>query len=132
MIAYKFLDAGGVAPFTGFRWPVGEWVEAHCVERCHEGIHACRVRDLPMWMGRELWEIELEGEVIEQERKVVARPGRLARRAPRARVAKQRERTEGEEQDREQTGGDQRCAGCLADQLELHSDLSGHDEDAHR
>jgi hypothetical protein len=82
MIAYKFLDAGGVAPFTGFRWPVGEWVDAGGVELCHEGIHACRVRDLPMWMARELWEIELDGEVIEQERKVVAPRGRLLRQVP--------------------------------------------------
>jgi hypothetical protein len=82
MIAYKFLDAGGVAPFTGFRWPVGEWVDAGGAELCHKGIHACRVRDLPMWLGRELWEIELEGEVIEQERKVVASRGRLLRQVP--------------------------------------------------
>ena len=80
MIAYKFLDAGAVAPFTGFRWPVGEWVEAGAVEVCREGIHACRVRDLPIWMGSELWEIELDGEVIEQERKLVAARGRLNRR----------------------------------------------------
>ena len=77
MIAYKFLDAGGVAPFTGFRWPVGDWVEANGVELCRDGIHACHVRDLPIWMDRELWEIELDGDVIEQERKLVAARGRL-------------------------------------------------------
>jgi hypothetical protein len=78
--AYKFLDDGGVAPFTGFPWPVGEWVEAVGVDVCVEGIHACRVRDLPVWLGRELWEIELDGEVIEHERKLVAPRGRLTRR----------------------------------------------------
>jgi hypothetical protein len=82
VIAYKFLDAGGVAPFTGFRWPVDEWVEAERVEPCRGGIHACRIRDLPVWMGPELWEIELEGEVIEQERKLVAARGRLLHRVP--------------------------------------------------
>ena len=82
MIAFKFLDPGGVAPFTGFRWPVDEWVEAGGVQLCRKGIHACRIRDLPIWMGRELWEIELGGEVIEQERKVVAPRGRLLRRFP--------------------------------------------------
>jgi hypothetical protein len=80
MIAYKFLDDGAVAPFTGFRWPVAEWVEANGVELCRDGIHACRVRDLPIWLGRELWEIELDGEVIEEERKLVAARGRLTRR----------------------------------------------------
>ncbi len=80
VIAYKFLDEGGVGPFTGFRWPVAEWVDAAGVDPCREGIHACRVQDLPLWLGRELWEIDLEGEVVEQERKLVAPRGRLARR----------------------------------------------------
>jgi hypothetical protein len=80
VIAYKFLAAGAVGPFTGFRWPVGEWVEAGGVDPCLEGIHACRVRDLPVWLGRELWEIELAGDVLERERKLVAQRGRLTRR----------------------------------------------------
>jgi hypothetical protein len=80
VIAYKFLDDGAVGPFTGFRWPVEEWVEADGVDLCSEGIHACRVRDLPVWLGRELWEIELEGDVVQQELKLVAPRGRLMRR----------------------------------------------------
>jgi hypothetical protein len=78
--AYKFLDDGAVGPFTSFCWPVGEWVDAGTVDPCLRGIHACRVRDLPVWLGRELWEIELAGDVIEQQRKVVAARGRLIRR----------------------------------------------------
>lgn len=80
MIAYKFLDAGGVGPFTGFHWPVGDWVDAGEIEPCRSGVHALRARDLPFWLGQELWEIELEGEVLEQGRKVVAPRGRLLRR----------------------------------------------------
>ena len=80
VIAYKFLDEGTVGPFTGFRWPVGEWVEAESPEPCRSGVHACRARDLPFWLGRELWEIELDGKIVEQERKVVAERGRLVRR----------------------------------------------------
>ncbi len=80
MIAYKFLAEGQVAPFTRFRWQVGEWVEADAVRPCGSGVHACRVRDLPYWLGPELWEIELEGEIVEQERKVVASRGLLVRR----------------------------------------------------
>ena len=80
MIAYKFLQAGAVGPFTGFRWPVGEWVEAAGVDPCLQGVHACRVRDLPFWLGRELWEIELAGAVVEQNRKLVAERGRLTQR----------------------------------------------------
>ena len=80
MIAYKFLDDGAVGPFTGFCWPVDEWVEADGVDLCREGIHACRLRDLPVWLGRELWEIELDGDVVEQELKLVAPRGRLMHR----------------------------------------------------
>ena len=79
MIAYKFLDAGGVSPFAGFRWPVGEWVDAAAADPCRRGIHACRVSDLPFWLGKELWEIELDGELVVQLRKVVAPRGRLVK-----------------------------------------------------
>ncbi|HYY02349.1 MAG TPA: hypothetical protein VE736_00550 [Gaiellaceae bacterium] len=80
MIAYKFLADGAVAPFTGFRWPVGEWVDAGTVEPCSNGVHACTVAQLPYWLGRELWEIELDGEIVRQTRKLVASRGRLVRR----------------------------------------------------
>ena len=80
MIAYKFLLADRIGPFTGFRWPVGEWVEAAGVDPCLRGVHACRIRDLPVWLGPELWELELAGDVTEQERKLVATRGRLTRR----------------------------------------------------
>lgn len=79
MIAYKFLANGRVAPFTRYEWPVDEWVEAGAVDPCRRGIHACRTRDLPIWLDDELWEIELAGDVVEQERKVVAQRGRLTR-----------------------------------------------------
>jgi hypothetical protein len=78
--AYKVLAPGRVSPFTRFAWPEGEWIEVESVEPCRSGIHACRVADLPYWLGAELWEIELDGDVVEQERKVVAPRGRLTRR----------------------------------------------------
>ena len=80
MIAYKFLRPGCIAPYTGFRWPVGEWVDAAGVDACRVGIHACSVRHLPIWLGPELWEIELDGEIVEHSRKLVAPRGRLVRR----------------------------------------------------
>ena len=80
VIAYKFLTTGAVAPFTGFHWPVGEWVAAAGVDPCRQGVHACRIRDLPLWIQAELWEIELGGEIHEQARKVVAERGRLVQR----------------------------------------------------
>jgi hypothetical protein len=79
VIAYKFLRADRTAVFTGFRWPLGEWVEAP-VEPCRSGIHACRTADLPYWIGRALFEVELDGEIVEEHTKVIASRARLTRR----------------------------------------------------
>jgi hypothetical protein len=84
VIAYKFLRPDGTSVFTGFRWPLpdggpGAWVDAP-VEPCQTGIHACRAADLPYWVGRALYEIELDGPILEQPTKVVAERGRLVRR----------------------------------------------------
>jgi hypothetical protein len=84
VIAYKFLRPGGTSVFTGFRWPLpnggpGVWVDGQ-VDPCRSGIHACRPSDLPLWVGRVLYEIELDGEIVEQPTKVVASRARLLRR----------------------------------------------------
>jgi hypothetical protein len=79
VIAYKFLREDGTSVFTGFRWQVGEWVEAP-VAPCSSGVHACRPADLPYWAGRALYEIELGGEIVEEPAKVVASRARLVRR----------------------------------------------------
>jgi len=83
LIAYKFLGTGAVGRFTGFRWQLDVWVEADEAAPCRSGIHACRREHLPIWLDSELWEIELDGGVIEGERKLVARRGRLKRRIER-------------------------------------------------
>ena len=62
MIAYKFLRPDGTSVFTRFTWPLpddgpGPWVDAG-VDPCRSGIHACRRADLPLWLGRALYEIE--------------------------------------------------------------------------
>ena len=84
MIAYKFLRRDGTGAFTRFPWPLpnggpGAWVDAP-IEPCRSGIHACRVSDLPLWLGRELYEIELADEIVEERTKVVASRARLLRR----------------------------------------------------
>jgi hypothetical protein len=80
VIAYKFLQPGRLAPFGGITWPPeGEWVEVERVDPCRSGVHACRAEDLPYWLGLgELWEVELD-DVAVDERKLVARRGRLLR-----------------------------------------------------
>jgi hypothetical protein len=79
VIAYKFLAADGTGVFSRFRWQVGEWVEAK-VDPCRTGVHGCRARDLPYWLGPALYEIELDGEIVDHMLKVVAPRGRLTRR----------------------------------------------------
>jgi hypothetical protein len=81
MIAYKFLRAGRVGPFSQFRWPEpGAWVRARGdLDLCRSGIHACRTEHLPWWLADELWEAELSGEVRTEEHKLVAPAGRLLR-----------------------------------------------------
>lgn len=77
-VAYKFTRQGARSPFTGFAWPVGEWVEAQGeVGLCANGIHACRVEALPRWVDDELWRIEVDGIEQEHEGVLVARRGRL-------------------------------------------------------
>jgi hypothetical protein len=82
VIAYKLLRPGGVGPFSGSEWPPpGVWLEAEAIDSCRVGVHACRARHLPPWLGLgELWEVELAGEISEEERKLVAQRGRLVRR----------------------------------------------------
>jgi hypothetical protein len=81
--AYKFLAADGSGIFSGFAWPLpngapGGWVTAE-VELCRTGVHACRPGDLSYWVGPTLYEIELDGEIVEEGMKVIAPRGRLFR-----------------------------------------------------
>jgi hypothetical protein len=87
MSFYKFLRSGTISPFTGFRWVRSDGSgrvelppEAELPSLCRRGVHACRIGDLPYWLHDELWRVELEGDVLEGELKVVASRGRLAER----------------------------------------------------
>ena len=87
MRAYKFLQPGAVGRFSGFRWPQpeghapGPWVHAAgAPATCRQGVHACRIDDLPWWLGPELWEVELAGELRAYAHKVAAPRGRLLAR----------------------------------------------------
>jgi hypothetical protein len=84
--AYKVLDDGR-SPFTGWRWPLpvgdqpGEWVDADGpIGLCTNGVHAASVEQLPHWLGTEIWEIELDGEILDHEAALIASRARLRRR----------------------------------------------------
>lgn len=88
MIAFKFLRPQGVAIFSGHAWQtpaagqVGEWVEAGegPLVPCVNGVHASAPHDLAFWLAEELWEVELDGELIEGPQAIIARRGRLVRK----------------------------------------------------
>jgi hypothetical protein len=87
VIAYKFLCAGAIGPFSRFAWPPprrrgpGAWVTGTPDPApCRGAVHACRTSDLPWWLQDELWEAELDGEVATGRHKVMAPRGRLLRR----------------------------------------------------
>jgi len=86
MKAYKFLALGSTGRFSEFPWPrpagpePGAWVAApERLEDCRHGVHACTPNQLLDWLDDELWEIELDGEIVEGEAMVVAERGRLMR-----------------------------------------------------
>ena len=84
MNAYKVLRPDGSGVFTAFRWPLpadgpGEWIRSD-PDPCRSGIHACTAAQLPLWIGRALFEIELDGEIVDDATKLVAPLGRLVRR----------------------------------------------------
>ncbi len=84
--AWKFLDADGRGMISRLAWPQpeggqpGRWVEAGGpLELCERGVHACRLDDLAYWISAQLWELELEGEMLEDTYTLVAERGRLVR-----------------------------------------------------
>ena len=65
--------------FSGFDWRLpsggpGAWVEAP-PDPCRSGIHACRPADLPFCARGALYEIELDGAVVEEHMNVIAPRG---------------------------------------------------------
>lgn len=87
MIAYKFLNETGSGRFSEARWPLpthaapGAWLSAALpLVPCVHGVHAMRSHQLPFWLDQQLWEVELDGEVIECTSMLVAERGRLVRR----------------------------------------------------
>lgn len=89
MRAFKVTGQDAASIFTRFRWPTptggepGAWVEAtDDGTLCERGVHACNASELPSWLGPRLWEIELGGEIVQGQYKLVAQRGRLIRQVP--------------------------------------------------
>lgn len=87
MTAYKFLSSGAIGLFSRHAWPAptagspGEWVRIEGeIQPCLNGIHACTREQLVEWLDDELWEIELDGAVLEADGELIAPAGRLLSR----------------------------------------------------
>jgi hypothetical protein len=82
MIAYKFLREGSRGPFSQAPWPApGEWLAADApLEACVNGIHACKIEALAYWFDDELWQVELDGDTLDEGSVLVAPRGRLLHR----------------------------------------------------
>lgn len=85
MLAYKCLEAGR-SQFTGWRWQLpsdgrpGPWhVVSGRPALCVNGVHACTPAQLPPWLGRDLWEVELDGDIVDEGTALVATRARLVR-----------------------------------------------------
>jgi hypothetical protein len=85
MRGYKVLNHGR-SEFTGWRWPLpeggrlGDWVVVSGpLSLCSNGVHASTIDQLPQWLGDEIWEVELDGDVLRTEPALVAGRARLVR-----------------------------------------------------
>ena len=84
-LALKFLNADDTGSYSGHRWPVpngkpGAWVKCSGkLEPCQNGVHACTLQQAPSWLNDNAYLIELGGQVVDNEDKLVARRGRLIR-----------------------------------------------------
>ena len=71
-LALKFLDAGAVGPYSGFKWPKprgsrpGKWVHVNGeLDMCNRGIHACTFAQSFTWFREECYVIELRDVVAD-------------------------------------------------------------------
>ena len=94
-IYYKFLKKGGFATHVnnfqyelpskrpyGKIWKPGKWmpiIEGD-LEKCANGYHVCREKDLLDWIHEECYVVEVRGDIVEFEDKVIARQVRLLRK----------------------------------------------------
>ena len=62
-------------------WTPGKWmpeIEGE-LELCENGYHICRTADLVHWLDEAIFEVEYDGEIVEDDNKCVVRKARLLR-----------------------------------------------------
>ena len=63
-------------------WKPGKWMPKidGRLEPCENGYHICRPSDLIHWLDEAIFEVEYDGEIVEDDEKCVVRKARLLRR----------------------------------------------------
>lgn len=63
-------------------WKPGKWMPEIKgeLEPCENGYHICRVQDLVCWLDEAIFEVEFDGEIVEDDDKCVVRKARLLRK----------------------------------------------------
>src|ERR1035441_452466 len=83
-VLYKWLVDGKTSD-QKFKWPVkvGEWTEPLAPSLCKSGWHACYERDVLTHLPQEhaaLWVVEVKGELVKGNDKIVSTQMRLVRK----------------------------------------------------
>ena len=80
---YKTTKQNRNGTHTNFQYPeINIWtapVEGELVA-CENGYHFCTIEQLPQWLDEEIYEIEVDGEILECDNKSVARSIRLVKK----------------------------------------------------
>jgi hypothetical protein len=84
---YKFLNLDGTTPQGYGTWHLpkgkrpGKWMKVTGdLVPCKNGLHVMRLGDLLVWAAKHLYEVEVRGEVLPADDKVVARQARVLRK----------------------------------------------------
>lgn len=91
VIAYKILTENGYSPYVRYEWPLpkgnkpGKWVHTEGkITLCQNGVHATTAKYISTWLGygssKQIYTIELKGDIQYGDNKIVARSGRLLRK----------------------------------------------------
>src|SRR5574340_809992 len=77
-LVYKWLNGREATRVSGYRYRLGQWKEVTGpLIPCENGLHLMCPQHLSRWIASDLFVAEYEGELIEQDDKLVVRRARI-------------------------------------------------------
>jgi hypothetical protein len=77
-VAYKFLNGREATHVSGYRYRLGQWREVKGpLVACQNGLHLLHPEHLSLWIARDLFVAEYEGELLDAGDKIVVRRARI-------------------------------------------------------